>query len=306
MLVDNQTRQSDQNAANATPVRWGRERTELFIAIMTEQYPKMLLNDDPSDDLPIWREVDKMLRERIENEETGDDHQAFLSNISIRQLQKKWDNLIDIYIDNRSRNDLRGIGGTHPNITWPYYDAVGKATKDDRTVHPRYTIESMGPDGSSGPYITRLEVDEDEPPQQQEEPDNTTPITRKRGRDDNDDSDDDDDVSIPLSQVRRLIEESTRKQKQMSEDLLAKTSARLDEEHRMYMDKLVEAEKRRDRQWEELMKRQERSHKRHMDELERAISALEKCSQHGGIRIPSSHKDVSDKRDHAPSDNDKQ
>lgn len=158
----------------------------------------------------------------------------------------------------------------------------------------------MGPDGSSGPYITRLEV-EDEPPQQQEEPDNT-PITRKRGRDDNDS---DDDVSVPLSQVRRLLEESTRKQEQMLKDFLAKMSAKLDEEHRMYVDKLVELEDRRDREWEELMKRQERSHERHMDELERAISALEKCCQHGGMAIPP-HKDVSDRRDQAPSNNDKQ
>lgn len=100
MLVDDQTRQSGHEDGATRPednaaVRWRRERTELFIAIMTEQYPKMLLNDDPSDDLPIWREVDKLLRERIKNEEMGDDHQTFLSNISIRQLQKKWDNLID-------------------------------------------------------------------------------------------------------------------------------------------------------------------------------------------------------------------
>lgn len=300
---------AENDAANTIPpVRWGRERTELFIAIMTEQYPKMLLNDDPSDDLPIWHDVDRLFRERIENEETGDDPQAFLSNISIRRLQKKWDKLIDRYIDYHSRNNIKGVGGTHPNITWPYFDAVGKATKDDRTVHPRYTIESLRPDGTNGTHVTILEI-EDEPPQQQQQEADNTPTTRKRGRDDND-NDDDDDVMVPLSQVRRLLEESTGKQEQMFEDFLAKMEARNEEAHRMYLEKLLEVEDRHDREWKELMKRQDRCHKMHMDELERTISALEKCCQDAGIPIPPSKdigdEDDSDKRDPTLSNNDKQ
>lgn len=80
----------------------------------------------------------------------------FLSVLTLRKMEQKWKKMKREYARLKSLNNLTGIGGVHPNITWPFYDDVGQVLKNDKDIHWDVNIESTSLDAdNTGTIRTR-------------------------------------------------------------------------------------------------------------------------------------------------------
>ncbi|KAI9326028.1 hypothetical protein BD770DRAFT_450061 [Pilaira anomala] len=82
----------------------------------------------------------------------------FESRFDVKKMLDQWNSMKQKYRELKAVNGMTGIGGTHPNLSWPFYDEVGQILANDHTIHPEVVMGTSI--NGEGPTITEIPRDE--------------------------------------------------------------------------------------------------------------------------------------------------
>lgn len=152
--------ESPEDTSEPTSVRvvWNDRVTWIFLQIMFGIQDFLSKTGDALVKNRVWNRSLDLFREqlRINYSNNLDQVRIFFSrNFKVKKMQDQWDRMKTKYRELKNLNGMTGIGGTHPNINWIFYDEVGKILANDRNIHPRAVVATSIND--EGPSITVLQ-----------------------------------------------------------------------------------------------------------------------------------------------------
>lgn len=145
------------SVARGGNIRWTDRITWIFLQIMLGINDPLAAATDTLVKGRIWDQALVCFREQLRinyNGITPEISAFFESRFDVKKMQDQWNSMKQKYRELKAVNGMTGIGGTHPNLTWPFYDEVGQILANDRTIHPEVVMGTSI--NGEGPTITEI------------------------------------------------------------------------------------------------------------------------------------------------------